>query len=245
MPATPFVNELTWDVVRDALASGAPAILPIGAGSKQHGLHLPLGADARQAEWFAAEAAKRCGGLIWPTLTYGHYPAFAEYAGSVSLSRKTFEALVGDVLGALLSQSKSAVLVIDLGVSTIESVAAAIGRSADPPRVRHVPIYRGARFEAAQRDLSEQGFGSHADEIETSILLAIAPKIVDMARAKASPPGSGAADGPLSPTDSASPNYAPSGSTGDPTLATAEKGRLLVAAILEDIDAVCADLGTL
>ena len=245
MPATPFVNELTWDAVRDALASGAPAVLPIGAGSKQHGFHLPLGADARQAEWFAFEAAKRCGGLIWPTLTYGYYPAFAEYAGSVSLSRKTFEAVVGDVLGALLSQSKSAVLVIDLGVSTIESVAAAIGRFADPARVRHIPIYRGARFEAARRDLSEQGAGGHADEIETSILLAIAPKIVDMARAEASPPGSGAEAGPLSPSDRSSPNYAPSGSTGDPTLATAEKGRRLVAAILEDIDAVCADLGTL
>ena len=41
--------------------------------------------------------------------------------------------------------------------------------------------------------------------------------------------------GPLTPDDSHSPNYAPSGSFGDPALATAEKGRIFVDAILNDL----------
>ena len=45
----------------------------------------------------------------------------------------------------------------------------------------------------------------------------------------------GPARGPLSPDDPSAPNYAPSGSFGDPTLATRDKGLLVLAAILEDM----------
>jgi creatinine amidohydrolase len=72
--------------------------------------------------------------------------------------------------------------------------------------------------------------------MKTSLMLAIAPELVDMARAEASPfsPG-GPSPGALSPDDPASPNYAPSGSFGDPTLASAEKGERLRTAILDDL----------
>jgi creatinine amidohydrolase len=52
------VSGLTWDQVRDRLAGGAAAILPIGAGSKQHGLHLPMATD----QVFAAYLPER-----WPS----------------------------------------------------------------------------------------------------------------------------------------------------------------------------------
>jgi creatinine amidohydrolase len=39
----------------------------------------------------------------------------------------------------------------------------------------------------------------------------------------------------MSPADPSSPNYSPSGSFGDPTLASAEKGAALTQAMLEDV----------
>ena len=85
-------------------------------------------------------------------------------------------------------------------------------------------------------DLKQQPYGTHADEIETSLMLAIAPELVDMARAESMPfSPAGPARGPLSPDDPSAPNYAPSGSFGDPTLATRDKGLLVLAAILEDM----------
>ncbi|MFN0217213.1 MAG: creatininase family protein [Hyphomicrobium sp.] len=244
MTKSPFVADLTWDVVRDALAAGASAILPIGAGSKQHGLHMPLATDARQAERFAVEAAERAGGLIWPTLTYGYYPAFADYAGSVSLQQATFEALVRDVVESLLKQTASFVLVIDTGVSTIEPARKAIAATSAPSRVHHLTIYQGARLIVARDKIEQQDMGSHAEEIETSIMLALAPDAVDMTRAEASPPGRGSAPGPLSPLDPGSPNYAPSGSYGDPMLASVEKGQRLLAAIRQDIEEAISRAGT-
>ena len=46
------VSRLTWKNVSARLAAGAAAILPIGAGAKQHGVHLPMATDQIQAEWF-------------------------------------------------------------------------------------------------------------------------------------------------------------------------------------------------
>ena len=67
-------------------------------------------------------------------------------------------------------------------------------------------------------------------------MLAIAPELVDMTRARPTPfSPNGPSPGALSPDDPASPNYAPSGSFGDPTLASADKGARLLAAILDDL----------
>ena len=50
---------LTWDQVKARLAGGAAAILPIGAGAKQHGLHMPMATDQLFAEYFARALATR------------------------------------------------------------------------------------------------------------------------------------------------------------------------------------------
>ena len=95
-----FIERMTWDEVARRIDGGASAILPIGAAAKQHGLHLPVNADRIQAEWLAARLAGTIDALIWPTLTYGHYPAFVEYAGSISLSAPVFEAMVQQIAAA-------------------------------------------------------------------------------------------------------------------------------------------------
>ena len=230
------VAGLTWDKIKQRLAEGAGAILPIGAGAKQHGLHMPMATDQLFAAHFSRALAERVDALIWPTLTYGAYPAFVSYAGSVSLSNQTFQAVVAEIADALVGFGAKRVLILDTGLSTIAPVAAAIGVSREPSRVRHLKVFTGPRFEATVHALKQQPYGSHADEMETSLMLAIAPELVDMARAEASPfsPG-GPSPGALSPDDPASPNYAPSGSFGDPTLASAEKGERLRTAILDDL----------
>ncbi len=239
------VSHLTWDVVRDRLAAGAPAILPVGAGAKQHGLHLPMNTDLLQAEWLASRAAAEIDGLIWPTLTYGHYPAFEAYAGSVSLSGATFEQVAFELIEGLLKCCRSQVIVLDTGISTQTPIAQACHRASEPGRCHHVKVYEGPAFRSAVKRLARQPHGSHADEIETSLMLALAPDQVDMRRAQPSPPlPGGVVDGPLTPTDVASPNYSPSGSFGSPQLANLEKGRELLAAMENDMAAsVTAALG--
>ena len=230
------VAGFTWDQVKERLAAGAAAILPIGAGAKQHGLHMAMATDQVFAEYFSRALAERIDALIWPTLTYGFYPAFVAYAGSVSLSNRPFQAVVTEIANSLSGFGARRVLILDTGLSTIAPVDAAIRASREPALIRHLKVFAGQRFEATVRTLKQQSYGSHADEMETSLMLAIAPELVDMARAKASPVSpEGPSPGPLSPDDPSLPTYSPSGSFGNPTLASAEKGSRLLAAILEDL----------
>jgi creatinine amidohydrolase len=230
------VAELAWDRVAQRLSAGAAAILPIGAGAKQHGLHMTMATDQVFAEYFADVLAEKIDALIWPTLTYGAYPAFIAYAGSASLSDAAFQAVVTEIVDGLLGFGARRVLILDTGLSTLKPVEAAMRAASDPSRLRHLKVFAGPRFVATVSAIKEQPYGSHADEIETSLMLAIAPERVDMTRAAPCPfSPTGPSRGPLSPDDPTSPNYSPSGSFGDPTLASAEKGRKVFAAILEDL----------
>ena len=230
------VLAMTWDEVVLRLNEGATAILPIGSGSKQHGWHMPLGVDQLQAEWFASRIAEWTDALIWPTLTYGAYPAFVAYPGSLSLSDATFEAVVREIVLGLAGSGARSVLILDVGHTTIAGVARAISGLKAKAAIQQVSISQGKHFQEMVAQHAQQSHGSHADEVETSIVLAIAPHLVAMERAAASPPlPDGPKAGPLTPHDSQSPNYTSSGSFGDPRLASAEKGRIFVEAILQDL----------
>ena len=229
-----FVEHLTWDEVGRRLARGTSAILPVGAAAKEHGFHLPMNTDRVQAEWLAERLAARFDALVWPTVSYGYYPAFVDYAGSVSLSEPAFELVIHEIAAGILGFGCPALFVLDTGISTLAPVDRALQRLANPDAL-HLKIHDGPRYRRAAAEIAEQSHGSHADELETSVMLALAPDLVDMARAAASPILKQPSPGPLTSTDTASPNYSRSGSFGDPTLATPAKGEILLAAMLDDL----------
>src|SRR6266567_7676336 len=199
-----FIERMTWDEVARHIAGGTAAILPIGAAAKQHGFHLPLNTDRIQAEFLASRLAMRIDALIWPTLAYGYYPAFVAYAGSSSLSSATFEAVVHEIATEILRCGCRKLFVLDTGISTLAPVESALARL-DADRVMHLRIHEGPRYRRAAEQLAEQSHGSHADELETSLMLAMAPHLVDMTRAEPSPAITRDVPGRLTPTDRDSP----------------------------------------
>jgi creatinine amidohydrolase len=229
-----FIEHLSWDEVASRIGDGAAAILPVGAGAKQHGFHLPMNSDRIQAEWLAARIADRIDAVIWPTVSYGYYPAFVDYAGSSSLSAPTFESLIQEVAAGIVGYGCRALFVLDTGISTLEPVGRALARLGNSNAL-HLKIHDGPRYRRAAAKLAGQSHGRHADELETSLMLVLAPHLVDMSRAEASPALRHETPGPLTPSDSTSPNYSRSGSFGDPTLATRAKGEILLKAMVDDM----------
>lgn len=229
-----WVECLSWDQVAARISNGAAAILPVGAGAKQHGFHLPMNTDRIQAEALASKIAQRIDALIWPSISYGHYPAFAHYAGSCSLSATSFETMIQEIVTALVGYGCAAVFVLDTGISTIAPVSRALERVASS-RTAHLKIHEGSRYRIAVKRVAEESYGSHADELETSLMLALAPDAVEMSRAESSPTSARGAPGALTPSDTASPGYSRSGSFGDPTLATRAKGEILLSAMVDDL----------
>lgn len=89
--------------------------------------------------------------------------------------------------------------------------------------------------------------GSHADEYETSLLLAIAPEVVRLDRLTAEIPDRPDARGVFVPSAyhrEPGPGYSATGVYGDATLATREKGRAIVEAVVEDLVAAAEQLWT-
>ncbi|MGH8743287.1 MAG: creatininase family protein [Burkholderiales bacterium] len=227
-----WVAARAWPEVEKRIQSGAMAILPVGAAAKEHGRHLPLNTDQLQAEWLAARLIEKANVLVWPTLTYGHYPAFTDYPGSCSLSVPTFEKLVEETLQSILGSGIKSTLILNTGISTIAPIERVLARMGN--RTRLVNVYQGQRYLKAEEKIKQQSRGSHADELETSVMLAIAPEKVDMSKAapwarREMQPGK------LVKNDPSHPNYSPDGVYGDPTLATQKKGKRLLAAMLEDL----------
>jgi creatinine amidohydrolase len=237
-----FIAQLSWPDVERRVKAGAVAVLPVGAACKAHGPHLPMNADLLQAEWLAQALVQRVDVLVWPTVSYGYYPAFTDYPGSVSLTRETFQHMLQEILGDIRHAGAGAVLLLNTGISTIEPLQAAMDAERQALRIELVNVYAGPRYRSVTAAVEQQPCGGHADELETSILLAIDRQHVALDKAQAWTPPAMDACGPFSRSDVNNPRFSPAGVWGDPTLASADKGRRLLAAMLDDLLAAVAVL---
>ncbi|MCP5367890.1 MAG: creatininase family protein [Hyphomicrobiales bacterium] len=223
----PWIEDMAWDEVRDRLAAGAVVVIPLGAAAKEHGRHLPLGTDALVARELAARVAARLPVLVAPVLGLGHYPAFTAYAGSQSLAAETFIRVVAEVAGGLAAQGARRLAVINTGVSTEVPLRAAAARVAGDHGVPlHILDLRRMGRDADA--LLDHPGGGHADERETSVMLAVDPSRVRLGRLTGQE-GDDDRPGPLDPA------HNPTGVIGFPAAAAAAKGRAILAAVTDDL----------
>ncbi len=227
------VADQTWATVDAALANDAISILPIAASCKEHGLHLPMSTDYIQAEWLVAHLITKVNAVIWPTVNYGYYPAFVDYPGSSSLNKSTFENVIMEITQGIIKNGANKMFILNTGISTIEPLQNIVTSYLHSSNIRLINIYSGERFCEIEKLVSKQIRGGHADEIETSIMLAINADMVNMRLAESNT--NEIQPGPFNRTHKDQPNYSPSGVYGDATLATLEKGQRLTDAILKDV----------
>lgn len=238
-----WLERLTWQEAERALSASSLVLIPLGAASKEHGPHLPLNTDRRLAEHLTERIAARLPVVIAPLVTLHYYPAFVEYPGSITLQLSTARDLIVDICRSLTRFGPRRFYVLNTGVSTVRALQpAAELLAAEGIELRYTNLLQTLGPIEAQ--VAEQEGGTHADEIETSMMLYIAPEVVDMAKAARDyHPGAG----PLTRTPGGPGAYSATGIYGDATLATVEKGRIvveaLVAALLAEIGALLGDLG--
>jgi len=233
-----FLGDLTWAEAGERFAAGAIVLIPIGAAAKEHGLHLPLDTDWRVVRELAARAAMRLPLVIAPVIGFGYYPAFTAYPGSQHLRPETFVALVVDLAGNLIGHGARKIALLNNGVSTEAPLAEAV-RQLERAHGADILILNTRTLGRGADALLQQSSGGHADERETSVMLAIAPETVRLELAQPAYRRAGAPM-PFSP-DPKNPGYNPTGATGDPTLATRDKGEAILAEILREIaDALTA-----
>jgi creatinine amidohydrolase len=211
-----WLEDLSWPEARARFGAGMPVVIPIGAASKAHGPHLPLKTDALTARALAQKLIERLPVIAAPVVGFGFYPAFTAFAGSQHLSSATFKALLGELLDNLRGHGVNRIVLLNTGVSTEKPIDEVAAGAADL-LVLHM---RGLGASADR--LLDAPEGGHADERETSVMLALEPRSVRMDRL--------ALNGPFEKT----------GATGDPTRASAFKGERILAARVDDMVAAIA-----
>ena len=219
------LEDLTWQEAEKLLTPETIVMIPIGAASKEHGPHLKLSNDLLLAEYFTREVMKRTAVVVAPVVNYHYYPAFVEYAGATSLRLETARDLMVDICRGLAHFGPRKFYALNTGVSTIRALQPVVDiLKADGITFAFTDILHAGEDE--EKAVTTQKEGTHADEIETSMMLFIAPKTVDMKKASKDFPTRGA--GALQHTNPNGPRYSPSGIYGDATLATRQKGERVV-----------------
>jgi creatinine amidohydrolase len=195
-------------------------IVPIGT-CEQHGPHLPLGCDTIIVEHLADDLSAEFGVLRAPTIEYGvNVDTERGYIGNASMRKKTLHRMLNDLLASWEATGvKEFILLTAHGHDPHqEALATVITAGA---RVRVVDIFAVNLSEL----LEGQTEAMHGDEVDTSIMMHLCPELVhkELAqdymmereqlrryrRGSLKVPGGSA------------------GSLGRPSLASAEKGKIL------------------
>ncbi|MBB5751563.1 creatininase family protein [Prosthecomicrobium pneumaticum] len=220
-------GRATLPEIRDFVARVPFAIVPLGS-TEQHGPHLPTSTDTLIAERMALETARLSRGLVVPALPLGYAWVWRDIPGTLTLSFDTYMRVVRDIADSLDRWGIKAVFFIS-------------GHGSNPQPLKHAlrelihdrlgirmlyGMYGGLKEMTAEATSKPWADDFHAEEIETALMLAIAPDLVHMDRA--------APDYPPVPADYGRSelsmgDFMRSGVFGDPTPATRDKGERWIA----------------
>lgn len=240
-----MMPEITWPEAEKALGGNAVVVLPIAGGTKEHGLHLPLGTDMYVIEELARIVARDSDSrvLMLPILNFAYFPAFVDWPGTVSIGASSFISFVSDIVRSYARHGAKKFLLLDGGVSTQGPLSIVSYDLANELGIR-VAVTNIAELggEAKKRVCVEKG-GGHGDESETSCVLAIRPDLVRLDRAvdetAQAVPHTRSGSGALLITLKG-PMRTKSGINGAPSAASAEKGRAILDAMGREVLAFIA-----
>jgi creatinine amidohydrolase len=173
------VKTLLPHEVRDHLARDSKLIVPVGT-CEPHGKHLPLGCDTIIVEQLADDLSRDFAVLRAPTVEYGVNSLMPRPApGNATVRRKTLHRLMNDLVGSWEQSGVTEFIILTAHGHDPHQEALSTVR-ADRARVQVVDV-----FAMEFPDLLPTPLGPiHGGEVDTSLLLHLAPELVQIERAE-------------------------------------------------------------
>jgi creatinine amidohydrolase len=231
-----WFSELTMKEVKEAAEANKVIILPVGS-VEEHGTHLPLCTDSVQPEHVAVEAAKKTGSLLAPPLKYGVCTVTRAFPGTISISFQSLCRITHEIIEEFVRNGFRRFLI--LSGHADEEQMAALRLAAHKTMWRHkeeaekrklrIMVCSDYDFAYALRGKQFDEKDGHGGTIETSRVMAIRPDLIK---------GKGKKNFKKLPrfeviTDPS--EFLPGGIRGDPTTASAEKGRFVNNYIIKEL----------
>lgn len=117
------IRDMTWMQVEAYLTSDDRCVIPLGS-VEQHA-YLSLAVDAVLSERVAVDAAEPLGVPVFPALPYGITPYFMGYPGTVTLTPKTYQRVLGEILDSVYAHGFRRIAVVNgHGGNTVASAYA-------------------------------------------------------------------------------------------------------------------------
>lgn len=216
-----IIQEITMTEFEEGLKKTRTVIIPVGT-TEEHGSHLPLATDIIHLYEMVKEAAKKVDVFIAPPLYYGLCRSTGEHPGTITISGDTFRSLIGDIVRSLYAQQMRNFIIISghaggTHMSSLTEVGELLLAELPETNIAIVSLFELIEKEAL--DIIETRGDSHAGELETSLILYSKPHLVK---------GAGESSYPQIPAYFLvrdKKRYWPTGVCGDPTRASAEKGK--------------------
>lgn len=180
-----LLRNLTWTDVREELKKDPVVIVPLGA-IEQHGPHLPLWTDICLAERIAEAVGDKAGALVAPPLNYGYSELWYTYPGTISFSSKTFHAAMYDICASLIRAGFRKIFLLNghnPNLIVMQTLAYDIVNDFGD---KDISIAAATYIFMAKEECDKIGDnfrdGTHANEMETSMMLGLYPDLVKMDR---------------------------------------------------------------
>lgn len=212
---------MTWPEAYEL--SNSVLVIPLGA-TEQHGPHLPLDTDSRIALALANELARRVPEVVVaPVVAYGSSGEHGGFTGTLSIGQAAFEHLVIELVRSA-DDWGGVVLLCGHG-----------GNTAPLKRALDLLISEGRHVMAWHPRLPPGEGDAHAGRTETSLMLAIAPELVRLDKAR---PGSTEPLSTIAKTlqTKGVKAVSPNGVLGDPTGASPEEGHVLFRTLSKNLE---------
>ena len=233
-----YIEEITSQSFLEGLTKTQTVLVPVGA-TEGHGAHLPLGTDSFQALDVSRRLAERRSLFIAPPISYGVCRSTSQHPGTLSIRTETLKSLLMDVVDALYRQGlRNFVILSGHAGGTHNAVLLDAGESLlsllPDAKIAVVTEYDLAAEEG--KGLIETVGDSHAGEIEVSRMLATRPHLVKQGAIEAYP---------AFPKHILVRNkqiFWPSAVWGDPSKASAEKGRAIEEIVVGALERLVIEL---
>jgi creatinine amidohydrolase/Fe(II)-dependent formamide hydrolase-like protein len=217
---------MTPGAVSEQLQQRPALIVPVGT-TEQHGPHLPLGCDTIIVERLADDLSGAFGIPRVPTVEYGVHTDGRPFPGGATLRRRTLHRVMNELIESWEEGAGVREFLIITAQSSEAHLEALSAIRTDEAIVQVVDI-----FSIDFGSLLDRPAPVHGGELDTSLLLYLAPDLVrmDLARDFALTPSMLAT---YRPGQSRGLPEGSPGSVGFPSLASAQKGEVLYTFILD------------
>ena len=221
------IQEMSWIDFKEMQGKCKLVIIPSGA-VEVYGPHLPLGTDTLVAMKLAQATARQVNAVVGPPLWAGQSNALADFPGTLTIQAESFKAYLRDIVEGFIKWGMRDFLFINshLGnVPVIEQLAGEFAKKAEPIRCAQLDTWRFVQNFC--NGVIETGAAAHghASETGTSLMLYLYPELCTMERAVETPFKTEAYPDIIQYKPFHA--YTETGTLGDATVGSAEKGKEL------------------